>query len=186
MASFFYTQQDTQAEEPAPRRGLKLVKGVTRQVASAAIQRPSDLGAHGDSAWSSSLGQRRAEVQPPTLFSRSRPAWKRWLVGAWQWLWDLDDDDMATPLQGLAGVKNEFHTALWDLQSIRANQVRDQITHARSLRELWHLRADVFRVVALHRGQSEAEMRMESLDAHFPIRASRRAEDIRNTKVTTW
>ena len=83
-------------------------------------------------------------------------------------------------------VKNEFNTAMWDLQSVRANQVRDLIVQARSLRELWHLRADVFRVVALHRGQAEAELRMEALDAHFPVRASRRTEDTRNTKVTTW
>lgn len=187
MASFFYTQQDTQADEPAPRRGLKLVKGVTKQVATPAYQhRASDLGL-GDSSWSSSLSQRRAEVQPPTLFSRARPAWKRWIIGAWEWLWDLDDaEDIAQPLQGLAGVKNEFNTALWDLQSIRANQVRDMVAQARSLRELWHLRADVFRVVALHRGQTEAELRMEALDSHFPVRSSRRMEDTRNTKVTTW
>jgi len=65
-------------------------------------------------------------------------------------------------------------------------RVRDMIVQARSLRELWHLRTDVFRVVALHRGQTEAEMRMEALDAHFPIRASRRADETRNAKVTTW
>ncbi|MDE2078208.1 MAG: hypothetical protein KGI91_14245 [Burkholderiales bacterium] len=184
MASFFYTQQDTQADEPAPRRGLKLVKGIATQVASPALQaRTSDL----DSAWSSSLSQRRAEVQPPTLFSRARPAWKRWVMGMWQWLWDLDEvADVAQPLQGVDAVKNEFNTALWDLQSVRANQVRDLIAQARSLRELWHLRADVFRVVALHRGQSEAELRMESLDAHFPVKSSHRVDELRATKVTSW
>ncbi|HEX5312299.1 hypothetical protein [Aquabacterium sp.] len=187
MASFFYTQQDSQVEEPAaPRRGLKLVKGGVQHVAQPGNGRASDLG---DSIWSSSLSQRRAEVQPPTLFTRTRPAWKHWIVGAWRWLWDLDEvvgEAHAEPLQGMDAVKNEFNTAMWDLQSVRANQVRDLISQARSLRELWHLRADVFRVVALHRGQAEAELRMEALDAHFPVRASRRNEDTRNTKVTTW
>ena len=189
MASFFYTQQDTQTEDTVQRGGLKLVKGVTKQVAAPARRPRGDEFGLTDSTWSSSLSQRRAEVQPPTLFSRSQPAWKRWIVGAWQWLWDMDDNDamdLNQPLQGLEMVKNEFNTALWDLQSIRANQVRDMIVQARSLRELWHLRTDVFRVVALHRGQTEAEMRMEALDAHFPIRASRRADETRNAKVTTW
>lgn len=192
MASFFYTQQDPEQHEPAARaerRGLKLIKGSAASQGHSRSGRADDMGLS-DSVWSSSLSQRRAEVQPPTLFSRARPTWKSWLTGAWRWLWDLDDPneivDIAQPLQGLDGVKNEFNNAMWDLQSVRAQQVRDSVIGARSLRELWHLRADVFRVVALHRGQAEAELRMEALDGHFPVRASRRAEDTRNAKVTTW
>ena len=33
---------------------------------------------------------------------------------------------------------------IWDLQSYAATQTRELVTHARSLRELWHLRAEVY------------------------------------------
>lgn len=188
MASFFFTQQDSRHDEPAPRAGLKLIGGVTHQVAPKAQARASgEASVTSDSTWQSSLSQRKAEVAPPTLFSRARPQWKSWGIRFWQWLWDLDEiASVNEPLKGLDGVKAEFNTALWDLQSIKANQVRDLIAQAKSLRELWHLRADVFRVVSLHRGQTEAELRMESINTHFPIRASRRIEETRGAKVTTW
>jgi hypothetical protein len=69
---------------------------------------------------------------------------------------------------------------------MRANQVRDMVDRARSLRELWHLRADVFRVVSMHRGQIEAQQRLDGLDSHFPVRSSSRAEQGRNSKVASW
>jgi hypothetical protein len=121
------------------------------------------------------------------LFSRSRPQWKTWLSGFWRWLWDMDElPRTLAPATGLRKVKSEFHAAMWDLQSLRANQVRDQVETARSLRELWHLRADVFKVISVHRGQIEAQLRLDALDAHFPLRSSRRTDEHRHGKVTTW
>lgn len=134
----------------------------------------------------SSLGQRRSQVIPPSLFSRSRPLWKAWATGFWCWLWDMDElprAPMATT--GLRKVKSEFNSAMWDLQSVRANQVRTMVEQARSLRELWHLRADVFKVISVHRGQIEAQLRLDALDSHFPVRSSS-GDNPRSSKVTSW
>lgn len=129
---------------------------------------------------------RRQETAPPALFWRSEPAWKRWVSRTWQWLWDLEDPTPpAPPLSALNRVRAEFRNALWDLQSARANQVRDRIECARSLRELWHLRADVFKAIAVHRGQIEAQARVDSLDAHFPVRSFKQGEP-RHARVTSW
>lgn len=136
----------------------------------------------------SGLETRRVEVAPPSLFARSHPLWKAWAVGFWQWLWDLEDAPPApAATTGLRKIKSEFNSAMWDLQSVRANHVRGLIEQARSLRELWHLRADVFRVISVHRGQIEAQLRLDALDSHFPVRSSSvRGEPSRNSKVTAW
>ncbi len=108
----------------------------------------------------------------------------------WRWLWDQDESDAphsATRTTGLHIIKAEFNTALWDLQSLRANQVRDMIQNAHSLRELWHLRADVFKAVAVHRGQIEAQLRLDALDSHFPVRSFSSGSDApRHGKVAPW
>lgn len=133
--------------------------------------------------------QRRTEVRPPALFSLSRPRWQRWLARTWQWLWDLDDSPPPAPssMGALWGIKAEFSAALWDLQSLPANRVRDEVACARSLRELWHLRAEVFKVVAMHRGQIQAQARLDVLDGHFPVRCStRRSEAGRQGRASRW
>ena len=48
-----------------------------------------------------------------------------------------------------------------------------RIGQARTLRELWHLRAELYNVVALHHSQQEAERRLAELNRHFPTRAPR-------------
>ncbi|MFT3856971.1 MAG: hypothetical protein QM742_05540 [Aquabacterium sp.] len=104
----------------------------------------------------------------------------------WGWLWEVDESPAHAPMAGLRKVKTEFCSALWDLQSMRANQVRDMIERARSLRELWHLRSDVFRVIAVHRGQMEAQQRLDGLDSHFPVRSSSRHDGGRSSRVASW
>jgi hypothetical protein len=131
-------------------------------------------------------GLRRPQVTPPSLFSRSRPIWKAWITDFWCWLWDMDERPRKpAPATGLRKVKSEFNSAMWDLQSLKANQVRALVEQARSLRELWHLRADVFRVISVHRGQIEAQVRLEALDGHFPVRSSS-SDEPRSSRVTTW
>jgi hypothetical protein len=140
--------------------------------------------AHGDWATTSTL---RKEVRPPTLFARSQPKWRNWMATAWHWLWDDEDlADHPRVLQGLCQVKTEFMAVVWDLQSYSASHVRESITQARSLRELWHLRADVFRIIAVHRGQVEACRRLESLNRHFPVRISTPAASAPSGKVSLW
>jgi len=178
MASFFFTNDDVAgANHSADRPALRSIKcGATDAGASV----------HNEGT-PSGLGHRRTEVAPPSLFSRSRPLWKAWASDLWCWLWDMDEAPRTpAPATGLGKVKAEFNTAMWDLQSLRANHVRSLVEQARSLRELWHLRADVFRVIAVHRGQIEAQLRLDALDSHFPVRSSARSDEQRRGRVTTW
>jgi hypothetical protein len=74
----------------------------------------------------------------------------------------------------VADARNEFLAMLADLQgSGEIPLLRERIRRAASLRELWHLRADVFSAVALQRNQSEAEDRLGWLNRWFPTRAPR-------------
>ena len=65
--------------------------------------------------------------------------------------------------------------------------LRSRIEMSRSLRELWHLRADVFEIVAENRGEGEAKARVAALNHHFPEGPARSPrESNRSGKVTTW
>nr|WP_315193520.1 hypothetical protein [uncultured Aquabacterium sp.] len=175
MASFFYSNDESAQIDTHARKRATL----------SAVQVPDDAPVDLDELKRG--GPRRNEVTPPSRFASSPPLWRAWASRAWRWLWDLEESPRAlAPATGLRAIKNEFNAALWDLQSLRANQVRDQIETARSLRELWHLRADVFKVISTHRGQIEAQLRLDSLDSHFPVRPSRKGEDARGARVTTW
>jgi len=178
MASFFFHDDANSVEAPSDNRPvLKSIKCGT-PVADL-IEQCDDTP--------SGLGYRRAELAPPSLFSRSSPLWKAWAVGFWTWLWDMDElPPSSAPATGLRKLKSEFNSSMWDLQSMRANQVRAMIEQARSLREMWHLRADVFRVISVHRGQIEAQLRLEALDGHFPVRSSSRSDHHRHSKATSW
>jgi hypothetical protein len=175
MASFFYSNDESARVDT---QGSKRPMLSPVQLPHDAPVDLSDLGGQ--------AGRRNA-VAPPSQFASAQPVWRRWLSTFWNWLWD--HDETARPLSspvGLRAIKTEFVASLWDLQSLRANQVRDQIESARSLRELWHLRADVFKVISTHRGQIEARLRLDALDSHFPVRSSRKSEEVRGAKVTTW
>lgn len=175
MASFFYSN-DESAQVDTQGRKRSLLN---------AVQLPHDAPV--DLPELSGSAARRSSVTPPSQFAPAQPLWQLWAKGFWNWLWDNDESPRPlAPAAGLRAIKTEFVAALWDLQSLRANQVRDQIETTRSLRELWHLRADVFKLISTHRGQIEAQLRLDALDSHFPVRASRRAEDGRGAKVTTW
>lgn len=179
MASFFFSSDEAvQASAHGANRA--------RRPALTAIEGGSSVAAPSTVGITTSGGPRRNELAPPTLFSRSRPAWKQWLMGFWHWLWDLDEVPRPASTTGLARIKAEFNSAIWDLQSSRATLVRGQVEQARSLRELWHLRAEVFKVISVHRGQMEAQTRVDVLDSHFPVRSSTRGSEHRHAKVTSW
>lgn len=185
MASTFFSNDDAAAPAEPQQAALE---GNVRPLLTSVKCGPVDAAPETvpTEGTPSGLGHRRNQVAPPSLFSRSRPLWKSWVSGFWCWLWDMDELPR-TPIAatGLRKVKSEFNSAMWDLQSLRANQVRTMVEQARSLRELWHLRADVFKVISVHRGQIEAQLRLDALDSHFPVRSSS-SDNPRNSKVTSW
>lgn len=111
----------------------------------------------------------RTEVCPPSLCHAPDSLWQRLMF----WLLAPSPSHAAPPLNRLPGVRAEFATALADLATVDATLLRDRIGFARSLRELWHLRTEVYRVVAVAHSQAEAERRLARLNRHFPTRAPR-------------
>jgi hypothetical protein len=113
----------------------------------------------------------RPEVCPPTL--RAAPVvgngWQRFLF----WLMAPAPHESAPPTSRLPGVRTEFLATLSDIASEDADTLRHRIHGTRSLRELWHLRAEVYRVVGVAHSEWQAEQRVALLNRHFPTRAPR-------------
>lgn len=112
----------------------------------------------------------RLEICPPALFSRTRPQWQRVLRSMWRRLTGKADHQLQRPRGQIQSVREAFFVALADLSPEYTFELRDRIERARSLRELWHLRADVFNVLSQHRGQTFAHARLDTINANFPSR----------------
>lgn len=111
----------------------------------------------------------RVEVCPPSLRHAPSSAWQRLLF----WLMAPAPRDAAPPLNRLPAVRRDFAAVLADIDSEDAQRLRLRILQAASLRDLWHVRAELFRAVGLAHSQSEAERRLMLLNRHFPTRAPR-------------
>lgn len=111
----------------------------------------------------------RLQTCPPSL----RQAPPTWWGRVWFWLSAPSPLDRAPPIGRLGGVRDDFLAALVDIDLDAGSALRRRIELARSLRELWHLRADVYRLVAVQHSQAEAESRLADLNRHFPTRAPR-------------
>jgi hypothetical protein len=111
----------------------------------------------------------RLDCAPPSLRHMPAGPWQRLLF----WLLAPAPRDAAPPLDRLPTVRSEFMASLADVASDEAEDLRWCIQNTRSLRELWHLRTDVFRIVAVAQSQAEAEQRLLLLNRHFPTRAPR-------------
>ncbi|MBK1611990.1 hypothetical protein CKO44_00705 [Rubrivivax gelatinosus] len=116
-----------------------------------------------------SIGLGRTPVPPPSLRTAPAARWDRFVF----WLTAPASLDAAPPLSRLPAARDDFRETLLDLQGHEVNALSERIGQARTLRELWHLRAEVYRVVALHHSQSEAERRVAQLSRHFPTRGAR-------------
>ncbi len=108
-------------------------------------------------------------VQPPSLRQAPESTWQRLLF----WLLAPAPADVAPPMNRVPAIRVEFMRSVADVDSDEADSLRNRIALARSLRELWHLRTEVFRVVGLAHSQREAEGRLALLNRHFPTRAPR-------------
>lgn len=114
-------------------------------------------------------GATRLEVCPPALFNEPEPAWKR-LV---HWLRSPAPLEASAGQDRLTAVQQEFTQSLVDIGTRSAFDLRERMRHARSLRELWHLRPELFDLIARHHNQPEAARRLAQLNRHFPTRAPR-------------
>jgi hypothetical protein len=111
----------------------------------------------------------RAEVCPPSLRQAPRSAWSR----LWFWLLAPGPLQASPSLNRLPPVRQDFLDSLDGIDGEPASALSSRIGQARSLRDLWHLRADLYSVVALGHSQHEAERRLARLNRHFPTRAPR-------------
>jgi hypothetical protein len=111
----------------------------------------------------------RSEVRPPSLRCTPGSAWHKLIF----WLMAPQPQEAAPPLNRLPGVRLEFLAALADISGDDADAMRLRIGNSRSLRELWHARAEVFRIVGVAHSQAEADLRLAQLNRHFPTRAPR-------------
>jgi len=64
-------------------------------------------------------------------------------------------------------ARSAFWASLADLPLPAAQPLHRRIECLGSLAELWHLRPEVFRIVAVHHSQGEAVRRLAALDRHF-------------------
>ena len=112
----------------------------------------------------------RLEVRPPSLCHAPDSFWQRLLV----WLL-APTQDSAPPLRRLPPVRADFLACVADVDSEEAAVLGDRIEAAHSLRELWHLRTEVYRLVSLGHDQTQAEARLARLNRHFPTRVPRLA-----------
>lgn len=105
----------------------------------------------------------RTLVQPPAIWGQAEPVWKSLL----SWL-RSGDAPAERRLQTLDEARRDFANSLADLPADDACDLRRRGQSARSLRELWHLRAELYSVVARHRSQAEADRRLRLVNRHFP------------------
>ena len=111
----------------------------------------------------------RMEVCPPSLRQAPDSGWQRMMF----WLLAPSPLDAAPPPTRLPAVRMDFMATLADIDSDDADTLRGRIRDTHTLRELWHLRAEIYRVVGVAHRQSEAESRVSLLNCHFPTRAPR-------------
>jgi hypothetical protein len=111
----------------------------------------------------------RTQVCPPSLCHAPGGAWQRMMF----WLLAPAPHDAAPPLSRLPSIRTDFLATVADVDSSEADALRRRIAGSASLRELWHLRSEVYRVIGLACSQSEADRRLALLAHHFPSRAPR-------------
>ena len=111
----------------------------------------------------------RFDVPPPSLRHAPQSAWERLLF----WLMAPAPQDASPPLNRLPAVRDEFRHAVHDIQVEARYCLVMRVAQAHSLRELWHMRVDVYNLIALHHSEFEASQRLALLNRHFPARAPR-------------
>lgn len=112
--------------------------------------------------------QRRVTVAPPSAsaapgWGDTEPVWTAWWK---QRAGHLDDAEL------LVQARRDFCAALDGLPGAVVRDLRLRATHVASLRELWHLRTELYSLIACERSQAEADRRLTLVNRHFPARFS--------------
>jgi hypothetical protein len=137
-------------------------------------------------------GSARIEVCPPALRrSTSSTSWQEgwqaglrdWLQSAWpttagsahstQSHWPKELSMTVQSNSPLSMVRREFVDSLRDIRTQQAGDLLGRIRTARSMRDLWHLRTEIYNLVSRHRDESEATYRLNRLNRFFPQRVGR-------------
>jgi len=111
----------------------------------------------------------RMNVCPPDVCPARDSLWSaslRWLVGGNA----QAAPALRTPLEK---ARDEFVAAMNGLFDVDHNDLLKRAQHARSLRELWHLRSELYTLIARRMSQFEADARLARVNVHFPTRAQR-------------
>jgi len=112
----------------------------------------------------------RLDVKPPPqLWGQAEPVWS----ALWHWLrQDKPNTSQLDPHSRLDRARDDFCSALADLRGEAVHDLLCRASSACSLRELWHLRTELYRVVATQRSQGEADRRLALVNQHFPTQAT--------------
>lgn len=82
------------------------------------------------------------------------------------------DSAAARSRRELLRISADFGAVLDDLAGDdKAEHLRVRLHLCTTVQELWHLRPDLFNLVARLRSQGEAQRRLDQVDRHFPSRA---------------
>ena len=100
--------------------------------------------------------------------TRARSSLWRQLASVIGWRAEPAADPIELRVAGRALV-----ACLADLPAAQTAVLRQLLMHARSQAELGHLRPEVYRLLALHHSQDEAERRLVALDPRFESRLRR-------------
>jgi hypothetical protein len=158
---------DTSAERPAPAEVLpRQAEGRTGLLRRARRTLSQWLGRRPAVAETTTRSS-RIEVRPPAAWGQADSVWN----SLWEWL-RHSDESAQRPARTLEAARLDFCLALGDLTTRDAADLLRRGEHARSLRELWHLRAELYSIVARHRNQPEADRRLAQLNRHFPTGTS--------------
>jgi hypothetical protein len=111
----------------------------------------------------------RMNVCPPDICVARDPLW----LTAVRWLAGLDGEAATTRRTPLERARIEFTEALDGLLDLDTDDLLRRAQHARSLRELWHLRSELYTTIARRINQPEADTRLARVNLHFPTRTSR-------------
>lgn len=134
----------------------------------------------------------RIEVCPPavrrgTSTSSWQEGWQAdlrdWLQSAWpatagsarsaQSHWPTELTMTAQSSSPLSLVRREFVDSLRDIRTQQGGDLLGRVRVARSMRDLWHLRTEIYHLVSRHRDESEATLRLNRLNRFFPQRVGR-------------